>query len=133
MNLVRLFCLIHVFYPSPTDKCAAEKLDPVCGSDGNTYMNMCLFKTAKINNPGLKMEGCVWVRSTRAYGKMCQSSQPILLDGKCYKTVGSKMLLSVKRDRLSDRQIDGWTDVLTDRRMDRWTNRVTLDYDFFSF
>ena len=126
MNLVRLFCLIHVFYPSPTDKCAAEKLDPVCGSDGNTYMKNCEFEIAKIENPGLEMEGCVWVRSTGVYGEMCQSSQPILLVRKCNKTVGSKILLSVKHDGLTDARMDGWTDVLTDRWMGGRTNRVTI-------
>ena len=60
------------------------------------------------------------------YGKMCQSSQPILFDRQCNKIVGSKMLLSVKHDRLMGGRRNGWTDVLTDRRMDRRTYALYL-------
>ena len=71
------------------DKCAAEKIDPVCDSDGKTHMTKCDFDVAKLENPNLKIGLCSWVRRTGAYGKRCQSFQPLLLDRICNTTAGS--------------------------------------------
>uniref|UniRef100_A0A3B5BGD3 Kazal-type serine peptidase inhibitor domain 3 n=1 Tax=Stegastes partitus TaxID=144197 RepID=A0A3B5BGD3_9TELE len=37
--------------------CACEEQQPVCGSDGTTYMNMCRFREAAFSNPQLQSRG----------------------------------------------------------------------------
>ncbi|CAK6984161.1 kazal-type serine protease inhibitor domain-containing protein 1-like [Scomber scombrus] len=37
--------------------CVCQQQDPVCGSDGTTYMNLCQFREAAFSRPELKTKG----------------------------------------------------------------------------
>ncbi|XP_072243251.1 kazal-type serine peptidase inhibitor domain 3 [Leuresthes tenuis] len=39
------------------DVCVCEAQEPVCGSDGTTYMNMCQFREAAFSDPELRTSG----------------------------------------------------------------------------
>lgn len=70
------------------DVCVCEEQDPVCGSDGTTYMNPCQFREAAFSRPQLRTRGRGPCKTgTADLGSPGLISRPALLGGS--STTGS--------------------------------------------